>query len=72
MIYGGNLVLRAAANVTSTVTSTVSSTVSSTVNTVSNVASVAVGGKRKCTEHNGGLLTGAKEKYAMTIKVTIY
>jgi hypothetical protein len=31
---------------------------------------VAVGGRRKSTEHNGGLLTGAKEKYAMTVKCT--
>lgn len=65
--YGGELVRRAAANVTSTVTNTVS-TVSSTVSTV---ASVASGGRRRSTEGKGpsSLLSNAKDKFVLSLKV---
>lgn len=65
--YGGDLVRRAAANVTSTVTSTVSSTVST-------VASVATGSsRRKSTERRGhrGLSIQGKEKVTLVLKVIV-
>lgn len=63
MMYGGNLVLRTAANLSSTVTSTVTSTVNT-------VASVAGSSRRKSTDRNhGGMLAHAKEKVALSVKV---
>lgn len=62
-MYGSNLVLRTAANLSSTVTSTVTSTVNT-------VASVAGSSRRKSTERNhGGMLAHAKEKVALSVKV---
>eukprot|EP01033_Poteriospumella_lacustris_P001517 gene1517-1094_t len=62
MMYGGNLVLRTAANLSSTVTSTVTSTVNT-------VASVAGSSRRKSTDRNhGGMLAHAKEKVALSVK----
>lgn len=65
----GDLVRRAAANVSSTVNSTVN-TVSSTVSSVASVAS----GKRRASEYENNfedqVLANAKEKYNFTVKVS--
>lgn len=76
MLYvPGELVRRAATNVSSAVVS-VSSTVSNTVSSgVSTVASVATGSRRRSMDRNSSyqdmdqMLVNAKEKYTLNLKV---